>query len=155
MHEFSMAEELLDVVKVNATANNAKRVISIKIRLSEISSITPDALSLSFEAVSKGTIAEDASLIIERSPVVVRCKGCGLEGAVNIPEDAINKIKDMEGHEHEHLEPHFFNCSASFLGNGGIKEGLESVFNCNNCSSKDFDIISSDEICLEKVELDV
>lgn len=155
MHEFSMAEEILDVVKANAEANNAKRVTSIKIRLSEISSITPDALSFSFEAVSKGTIAEDASLVIERSPVVVRCRGCGLEGAVNIPEDAINKIKDMEGHEHEHLEPHFFNCSISLLSNGGIKGGLEGVFNCNNCSSKDFDIINSDEICLEKVELDV
>jgi hydrogenase nickel incorporation protein HypA/HybF len=150
-----MAEELLDVVKVNAAANNAKRVISVKLKIISLSLITPEAISLSFKAVSKGTIAEDAALIIERLPVVVRCRGCGLEAAVNIPEDAINKIKDMEGHEHEHLEPHFFNCSTSLLSNGGIKGGLEDVFNCNNCSSKDFDIINSDEICLEKVELDV
>lgn len=68
MHEFSMAEELLNVVKANAAANNAKRVASVKIRLSEASSVTPDALSFSFEAVSKGTIAENASLIIERMP---------------------------------------------------------------------------------------
>ena len=68
MHEFSMAEELLNVVKANAAANNAKKVISVKLKISNLSLIASEAISLSFKAVSKGTIAEDAALIIERMP---------------------------------------------------------------------------------------
>ncbi len=157
MHEFSMAEELLDVVKANASANNAKKVISVKLKISNLSLITSEAISLSFKAVSKGTIAEGAALIIERMPVVVRCRGCGLEAVINIPEDTINKIKDTG--EHEHHNPPFPPLVKG--GNRGIKVEvriyplIKEFFNCHNCGSKDFDIISSDEIYLERVELDV
>lgn len=141
MHEFSMAEELLSIVRTNAAASNAKKVTSIRVRLSGISSITADALSFSFDAVSRGTICEGASLIIERVPVIVRCKRCNLESEIQIPKDIAGRF-DEERHHLHHVSPALL-----------LKRDVEFI--CNMCGCKDFDLIDDDEIYLDRIELDV
>ena len=76
MHELAIAQSLLDIVEDEARAHNGVRVTKIRLRIGKLSSVVPDALRGAFEMLTRGGIAEDASLEIEEVPVSIRCHQC-------------------------------------------------------------------------------
>lgn len=78
MHEFGIAQGLLDAVIEKAREVNASRVSSIKLEIGVLSGIEIDALTFAFAAVSEGTAAEQAELKIEKIPVRCYCSTCEL-----------------------------------------------------------------------------
>lgn len=66
MHEFSIAQNILGIVLAEAERNEGKKVKSIYLKLGEKSHIEPESLLFCLEVVSKGTIAEEAKVYIER-----------------------------------------------------------------------------------------
>jgi hydrogenase nickel incorporation protein HypA/HybF len=78
MHEFGIAEGLLDAVTRKAREVNASRVSAIKLEIGVLSGIEIDALTFAFTAVSEGTAAEKAELKIEKIPVRCYCEACAL-----------------------------------------------------------------------------
>ena len=79
MHELSFAQAILDTVLKIAEEKNAKRVITIHIRLGELLLLNPEQLKFCFDVVSRGTIAEGAKLEIEFIKPKIRCTSCGKE----------------------------------------------------------------------------
>jgi hydrogenase nickel incorporation protein HypA/HybF len=76
MHELAVAQGLLDIVEQEARPYGGARVIRVQIRIGKLSTVVPDALRFAFEAVTRGGIAEGASLEIEEVPLAIRCHVC-------------------------------------------------------------------------------
>ena len=79
MHELSIAQSILETVEQEAAKHDGRRVVRIGLRIGEISGVDPDALSFSFEVITRGTRLEQAALDIERVPLAYRCAECGRE----------------------------------------------------------------------------
>jgi len=82
MHELSICESILDIMQEQAAEHGKSRVTRIKLVVGEMAGVVEDALRFSFEVVTKGTLAEGASLEIEVLPITARCKDCGREFGV-------------------------------------------------------------------------
>lgn len=91
MHELQVTERILGIVLKYASADNASKVISINLKIGELSDLEDEWLQDYFNYLSKDTIAEEAKLKIERVPVVMECDECGHSFTVNIRE-----IRDIE-----------------------------------------------------------
>jgi hydrogenase nickel incorporation protein HypA/HybF len=76
MHEFAVAQSLLEIVEQEALPYNGARVTGVTLRIGHLSTIVPDALRFAFEAITRGGIAEGAVLEIEEVPLTIRCHQC-------------------------------------------------------------------------------
>ncbi len=76
MHEVSIAVAVCEEVTERAASENAKRIVSVRLRAGEMTGIVSDALRFAWEVVTEGTIAAGSTLEIERIPVQIKCRGC-------------------------------------------------------------------------------
>jgi hydrogenase nickel incorporation protein HypA/HybF len=65
MHEFSLMKSLMTKISLLAAQNNARRVVSLTVRLGALSHMSPDHFQEHFEDVATGTVAENAKLHFE------------------------------------------------------------------------------------------
>jgi hydrogenase nickel incorporation protein HypA/HybF len=82
MHEMSIAQSLLNIILQESEAHQVRRVVSVALRVGELSSVEPESLRFCFELIAQGTIVEGAELQIERVSVTCRCEDCGTEFSV-------------------------------------------------------------------------
>lgn len=82
MHELSVCEGLLREVMRVAEAERARRVLSITLTVGPLAGVEPALLESAYPLASAGTLAADARLLIERTPLRVRCRDCGGESEV-------------------------------------------------------------------------
>ena len=82
MHELSIALSILEGVEEEVSQRGYGQVRSIHVRVGALSGVVPEALCSSFELAREGTPFSESRLTIEKSPVIVRCRACGAEGAV-------------------------------------------------------------------------
>jgi hydrogenase nickel incorporation protein HypA/HybF len=85
VHEFAVAQSLLEIVEHEALPHAGAPVTRIWLRIGHLSSVVPDALRFAFAAVSRGGIAEGAVLEIEEVPLRIRCRSCAEEFAIEDP----------------------------------------------------------------------
>ena len=85
MHEFSIAQSLLEIIEQEALPYAGAKVISIKLRIGKLSGVIPDALRFAFQAISTGGRAEGASLVIEEVPLRIKCNQCNKVGIMDDP----------------------------------------------------------------------
>ncbi len=81
MHEFSVAQSLLDRVEREAQARGATAVLRIELRLGAASGIEVDLLRSAWELVSAGSCCRHANLDVITVPVRWRCPRCACEPA--------------------------------------------------------------------------
>ncbi|OHD67175.1 MAG: hydrogenase maturation nickel metallochaperone HypA [Spirochaetes bacterium RBG_16_49_21] len=77
MHELSIMNNILDIVLEHANKNNAQKVVRINLKIGDLSDIIPEWAQTYFDMLSKDTIADGATLAIEKVPVTVKCRSCG------------------------------------------------------------------------------
>lgn len=77
MHELGIASEILGIAISEAARHDAKKVTAVRIRVGVLRGIVPEHLVFLFEHLSRGTIADGASLEVEGEPVVIECETCG------------------------------------------------------------------------------
>lgn len=77
MHEMSLAESVLQLVEETAGREKAQRVKLVVLEIGRLSSVEPEAMRFCFEAVTRDSIAQDASLEIIVTPGVGWCMPCG------------------------------------------------------------------------------
>ncbi len=97
MHELQVTQRILDIVLRHAKANDVNKVISIQLKIGELSDLEDEWVQKYFDYLSKDTIAKNAKLKIERTPVVMKCDECGYSFEVNIKE-----VKDIQCPECAH-----------------------------------------------------
>ena len=86
MHELQVTERILDIVVKHAEANSVQKVLSIQLRIGELSDLENEWIQKYFDYLSKDTVANGAKLRIERAPVVMQCDECAHAFEVNIKE---------------------------------------------------------------------
>ncbi|WP_178006184.1 hydrogenase maturation nickel metallochaperone HypA [Marinospirillum perlucidum] len=82
MHEMSIAEGVIQLLEEQAQAQHFSRVKTLWLEVGPLASVDVQALSFCFEAVSRHTLAEAATLNIIEVPGLAWCLGC--EGQVPI-----------------------------------------------------------------------
>ncbi len=77
MHELSIAMEILDIVRKEASSHGATAVSKVRLRIGGLAGVETDSLSFCFEAVKgEGTLTAGAELVIDNVPIRVRCHSC-------------------------------------------------------------------------------
>ena len=79
MHELSITQNILNIVNEHAQRAGASRVTAINLTVGELTGFVDDSLHFYFDMLSAGTLAEGATLKINRIPAMVRCRSCGRE----------------------------------------------------------------------------
>lgn len=79
MHEFGIAENILEAAREAARANEARRVDVVRVRVGALSGVVEEALRFAFDALADGTMAAGARLEIEPAPVRCYCETCDAE----------------------------------------------------------------------------
>lgn len=79
MHELGLMTGVMSAVEQAATDAGALRVTDITLRVGEMTEAIPDALEFAFEALSEGTICENANLHINMVVPRSRCLECNAE----------------------------------------------------------------------------
>jgi hydrogenase nickel incorporation protein HypA/HybF len=76
MHEMSIAQSLIDVLRDEMLKHDAKTLRSVRLNLGQMTAIVPDALSFCFQVITDGTEMEGARLIMETIPLMGYCSEC-------------------------------------------------------------------------------
>ena len=79
MHEYTVTESLLSIVRDKAAEAGVEKVLKVRIVVGPLTGFVPDCISFYYETLSKGTIAEGAELEFEEAPIRLRCRECGTE----------------------------------------------------------------------------
>lgn len=76
MHEMSLCESILDIIRDHALRDRFSRVRRISLEIGPLSSVEPEALRFGFDVVMRGTLAEGAALVIETPEAPAFCPCC-------------------------------------------------------------------------------
>jgi hydrogenase nickel incorporation protein HypA/HybF len=77
MHEMALAEGMLGIVEDTARRNGGARVTAVRLEIGALSHVEPEALRFCFDAVTRGSLAENAALEIVTTPGQAWCMPCG------------------------------------------------------------------------------
>lgn len=88
MHELSLSESVLQILEDGARTEGYTRVLTVWLEVGELAAVDPQAMRFTFDAVSAGTLAQDARLEIVAVPGRARCKPCAAEVDVSSRFDA-------------------------------------------------------------------
>jgi hydrogenase nickel incorporation protein HypA/HybF len=77
MHELSLLENVREILKEHAVSQNFTKVTQVTLEIGKLSCVEPEALRFSFDVVMKGSLAENATLIITELEGLGLCLQCG------------------------------------------------------------------------------
>jgi hydrogenase nickel incorporation protein HypA/HybF len=77
MHEFSIVQNIIDIVTETANANGVIRVQTVDVEVGKASGVIREAMEFAWEAAVKGTLLDQSELRIIEKPLVVKCNLCG------------------------------------------------------------------------------
>ena len=104
MHEMSIAQSLVDIIRQEMVKHDAKVLHSVRLKIGQLSAVVPDSLSFCFEVITSGTEMEGASLLMDVTPLMGRCRRCEasfeIENyAFECPECGSKEIDTVSGDE--------------------------------------------------------
>lgn len=83
MHEMSLCEEVLQVIEAEARAQQFLRVRRVRLEVGALACVEPEAMRFSFDAVTRGTLAQGADLEIIQVAGQAWCLTCACAVAVS------------------------------------------------------------------------
>lgn len=106
VHELSIMEGVLNMVRESAEQHNIRKVNSLKLVIGKLTMVLPDSLQFSFQALSnQEELFRDAVLEIEQKDIVVLCNGCKQHFTLEdgycfvCPECGANSVEIVSGRE--------------------------------------------------------
>lgn len=75
MHEMTVAQNLLDMIKDEAIKRNGKPV-KAKISCGILNCVNDETLTFAFNALAKDTVCEGITLEVEHKPISGHCRSC-------------------------------------------------------------------------------
>ena len=76
MHELSLAQSIVEIVRQYVPHEKGGTVKSVKLKVGELSGVVPDSLEFCFSAITANTPLQGATLQIDRIPFTLECKDC-------------------------------------------------------------------------------
>jgi hydrogenase nickel incorporation protein HypA/HybF len=104
MHEMSVAQNIVDIIREHVTPDKEILVRSVKMKVGEFSGVVRESLEFCFASLTHDTSLGKASLEIENVPIKASCNLCqqssALEYGVFIcPMCGSNDVKLLSGME--------------------------------------------------------
>jgi hydrogenase nickel incorporation protein HypA/HybF len=84
VHELSIAQNVLDIVRQSVPESELQDVRTIRMKVGMLSGVVADSLEFCISAVVAGTSLSGAKLDIELVPFRIRCRACEREFANDI-----------------------------------------------------------------------
>lgn len=79
MHELSVADSIIDIIRQNVEKEQLKNVRSVFLKVGTFSGVVTDSLEFAYQAITASTDLERSALVIERIPFVIYCMDCTKE----------------------------------------------------------------------------
>lgn len=86
MHEFSMAQGIMNAVLETAEANDATKVTDVVIEIGKLAMLNPEQVKFMLSVLVEDTIVQDANIILEDIDVEIKCYNCEYEGVGNVDD---------------------------------------------------------------------
>lgn len=83
MHEFSLATEIVEIVKESANKADKTTVTSIEIEIGELSGVEETALRTALESLIEGSIMQGVEIKTTHPKGIARCNECQAEFELN------------------------------------------------------------------------
>lgn len=105
MHELSIMENVVDIVREDAQKRGISRIARIRLIIGRMTMVMPDSMQFAFEVLSQDELfSPGAELEIEIREARARCADC--ENESTIPEHCFNcphcqsfNLEYLQGHE--------------------------------------------------------
>jgi len=81
-------QSLVSTVLSLAREKGAARVLSVSMKVGELTHLNPEQLRFAFDVLTEDTEAKGAELVIEVVEAKVRCRRCGYEGGLSSSREA-------------------------------------------------------------------
>jgi hydrogenase nickel incorporation protein HypA/HybF len=95
MHEFSLAIEVIELVRREAEKHNAHLIREITIEVGDLSGVEADSFETAMDLLVKDTFPEEVRIHIIRIPGTGRCNSCDLEFEMNHRLDTCPKCRSF------------------------------------------------------------
>ncbi|MEQ1739380.1 MAG: hydrogenase maturation nickel metallochaperone HypA [Methyloglobulus sp.] len=82
MHELSLLENVREILEDHALNQNFSKVTQVTLEIGKLSCVEPEALRFGFDVVMKGSLAENAELIITELNGIGLCQQCQQQMAI-------------------------------------------------------------------------
>ena len=79
MHELSIAQHLLDLVREHVPSGDHRRVRAVRLRVGPFAGVMPDSLRFCFDLLAREAGLAGAVLVVESAAARARCAACGAE----------------------------------------------------------------------------
>lgn len=79
MHELSIAQGIIDLVIGEAGRNQVRKVTRVDLEIGAMAGVEIEALLFAWETIRQGTLAHEASLVIDHVEARARCLACDTE----------------------------------------------------------------------------
>lgn len=76
MHELPITEQILSIALKHVEGQAVSRIINIQLRVGDLTDLEGEWIQHYFGYLAKGTLAEQAKLLIEKVPIVLECQNC-------------------------------------------------------------------------------
>jgi hydrogenase nickel incorporation protein HypA/HybF len=76
MHEMSICLSVVQALKEQAKIHSYTRVKAVWLEIGPLAGVEPESLMFCFDAVTQGTLAENAKLEIVHTPLIAWCMTC-------------------------------------------------------------------------------
>lgn len=77
MHEMGITQGIVDAAVLAAQEAGLTRITQVNVTIGELSEIVDFALQFAFEALTAGTMAEGAELVVKHVGAASKCNDCG------------------------------------------------------------------------------
>ena len=148
MHEFAIVQRIVDMCLTVARQNNARELIEINLEIGDFSLIIEHMVERAFDILKKGTIAENAALVMKRTPGILLCEDCGKESEIWF--EYAKNMEDVEGKEA--IDDYEKNITASNAMSGNSTFG-RNLFRCKACQSRNTNLIKGKNILIKNIRV--
>ncbi|MBN1643800.1 MAG: hydrogenase maturation nickel metallochaperone HypA [Dehalococcoidales bacterium] len=104
MHELAITQSMFDIVLQQAEQAKAKKVTGINLVIGGMTGVIADSVQFYLDFLSRGTIAEGASVRMEIVPAKARCLNCKMTFELKefdwvCPECGNSRVEIIAGNE--------------------------------------------------------
>ena len=134
MHEWALAEGVVETALEAASEDGCSRITGIKIKMGQLQQIDTEIFEFALREIirPRGPIIDAARIEIEDEEAVLKCRNCGQEWLF---DDALQKLSEGEK-ESIHFVP----------------EIAHVYIACPACQSPDFEFVKGRGVWLDSIE---
>jgi len=114
MHEFSVAQHIIDIALQSAKQQQVDQIVSVEVEIGQAAGVVVEALEFAWESATKDTLLRDTALVIKFIPVTISCRNCKTQ---YFPRDLIEICPQCGDYDPEILTGKELRVSAIIVNN--------------------------------------